>query len=134
MLVSKLKVVGRKMERKIVPHQLIDLSESAMTTRRERYVNSYKWFIRKDNRFKYTASDGYLDFGMFDAFDESCIDYNDFIDRNNLMEKDRQLAISLNKKSSERREQKLRKRIKKLSNLSIHKNRLTLSVVVLKTR
>ena len=109
---SRLKRVKARNGRRIISHRLIDLSDAAMELRVAKYVKKYFWLARKENRFAYTASDGYMDFGLFDAYDENVKDYADYIRDNDLVAKDYARGLSINAHHSATRTKQLRKKIK----------------------
>ncbi|MNK85689.1 hypothetical protein D3C87_1055760 [compost metagenome] len=91
-----------------IPHRLIDLSDAAFEARVAKYVKKYFWLARKENRFSYTASDGYMDFGMFDAYDAGVKDYAEYIRENDFVAKEYVMGVKRNHTSAAHRTARLR--------------------------
>ena len=69
----------------------------------EKMIARYQWFKRKSNRFKYTAIGSHIDACMFDAYDEGCTDYREYIDSNRLRDADVVLFHRLQRDQTKRR-------------------------------
>jgi len=94
-------------------HIFIDISDEHLEFLIDKYSETFKWLIKKDNRFKYTACNGPIDFMLFDAYDKSYKDYREYLnDHPEIMYQQYELGLDVNKYLSRYRESFCRKPIK----------------------
>lgn len=74
---------------------LINESDEYFADRLAKFTETFQWFKRKDNRFKYNGDCSLLSCALYEAFERS-VDYAAYVADNDILQKEKELASQLN--------------------------------------